>query len=198
MGAVDATPAVPGAKCGTPANFPPVRAHRVLLFFPFRIGRKERRPGDLSLFADHLESARIADLTNTKLLPSWLRESVDTADTAVWRPCKRGRTVSLDLHPHVRRLAGYGSEPEPTITHPRVFELTPEAVNILTGRFGSRGRGLLFQLTRASARRLGEESRADEYGDHLCASILIEGATVEFWHTRIGLLVEVSVQIAGR
>ena len=130
MGAVDATPAVPGAKCGLPPISRQSGRTGFTCILPFRIGRKERRPGDLSLFADHLESARIADLTDTKLLPSWLRESVDTADTAVWRPCKRGRTVSLDLHPHVRRLAGYGSEPEPTITHPRVFELSTAPATI--------------------------------------------------------------------
>ena len=168
-------------------GLPSVSDHRVFLFFPFSIGSSRRCARDVATLCGHLASAPLSRLAASTLMPSWICDRASKAEGSIWQ--ERRRNVTMDLHPHLRRLAGGDDAAEPKINRAHCFELSAGAVNLLTGMLGHTGRGLRLKLGRAASARLG--AGLDEAGTNaqLVAAIKIRGATIQFWQSGIGFLI---------
>ena len=125
---------------------PPVAEHRVFMFFPFTVEAERGRTQALADFEAQLRSAELRQLASSPLMPSWIREKADKLEGPLWRFSHEAaedsgaelhcRTVSRDLLPHVRRLAGGDAKNQPEITRCGFFELVKDGVNLRSGAHG--------------------------------------------------------------
>jgi hypothetical protein len=142
------------------------------------------------------EAVLTVDLLKLPLLPQALKDRktqnddtrTEKNDQRIWQRAKQN--LSEDLHPHIARILGRSTEgagvdhEQGSFRALQFHELTPEARNVLTGRWGQRGLGFKVALSASARRRLGVPD-----GKPLTVRALINDAYLQFFRSGIGILI---------
>lgn len=170
-------------------TYPQVSEHRTFFLFPFRLPEPaSENPAEA---CGEVARTMVSELLRASFMPEALRTlSLEPDnDRSLWQASKA--RLSRDLHESVRKLLGEFADaaaaPEKGGTKPftgyPANELTPDAVNALSGLWGRRGRGLELALNAKASARLGLDPEK-----RVQVRLFIKNGTVYFFASRIGVL----------
>lgn len=191
--------------------YPEVNKDKSRVFFLFPFALPDESASDLRDAMNAVLNARLSDLLGLPFIPPSVLKALNPADPMngdekakekarkkaetlpaimqghIWR--ESSSRLSADLHPHIRMLLG---EVEPGASDdtesdgfraPRLLELSPEAANLLTGRWQTRGPGFAIALNEGARRRL--ELPTDQ---EATLGIVIEAGQLQFFQSGLGIL----------
>lgn len=193
-------------------SYPEVNKDKSRVFFLFPFALPDKSPASMQGAMNVVLDTRLSDLVRLPFMPQAVLKALESGDVTsddekvrekaqkkaeklpallqskVW--CTSTARPSKDLHFHLRKLLGVVEAGEANDDGSNGFhahamlELSPEAVNILTGRWQTRGPGLDVALPKSARRRLGLPEEQD-----LTIGTLVEAGYLQFFKTGIGVLI---------